>query len=74
MLEGSADYYYYDEKGNVVARACKAGNYVTALSDGTKKEVRIGEIGNITVFGTPQYPYGLTGVTFFPYAEAVISE
>jgi hypothetical protein len=23
---------------------------------------------------TPQYPYGLTGVTFFPYAEAVVSE
>jgi len=49
VLEGSADYYYYDEKGNIVARARRAGNYSTDLSDGTKKESRIGEVGDISL-------------------------
>jgi len=49
VSEGAADSYYYNDKGGLVARASKAGNYRTTLSNGSIKEVTIAQPGSISL-------------------------
>ena len=49
VSEGDADSYYYNEKGGIIARASKAGNYKTILSDGSSKTLTIAQPGSISL-------------------------